>query len=80
MPIILGSIISPASFKEFLSPYYKRLIDFLKSSRGVKNIFVDCDGNTWELTPLWIESGETGQYPMEVTAGMDIVKMRKQFP
>ena len=26
-----GSMISPATFKEFLSPYYKKLSDFLRS-------------------------------------------------
>jgi uroporphyrinogen decarboxylase len=74
-----GSMISPIFFKEFLSPYYKRLTDFLVS-QGVKNIFVDCDGNTWELLPLWIEAGITGTYPLEVNAGMDVVKVREQFP
>jgi len=73
------SMISPASFREFLMPYYKRLTSFLKS-KGVKNILVDSDGNCWKLIPLWIESGVTGQYPIEVTAGMDIVKIRKDFP
>lgn len=74
-----GSMISPESFKEFLSPYYKRLTDFLKSN-GVKNVLIDSDGNTWELIPLWIEAGVTGHYPLEVTAGMDIVRLRKEFP
>jgi uroporphyrinogen decarboxylase len=74
-----GSMISPQFFKEFLLPYYKKLTDFLKS-RGVKNILVDCDGNIWELIPLWIEGGITGTYPLEVNAGMDVVKIRQQFP
>jgi hypothetical protein len=73
------SMISPASFREFLMPYYKRLTSFLKL-KSVKNIFVDCNGNCWKLIPLWLESRVTGQYPMEVSAGMDIVKIRKEFP
>ena len=40
---------------------------------------VDSDGNTEELIPLWIESGLSGQYPLEVTAGLDAVKLRKKF-
>jgi uroporphyrinogen decarboxylase len=74
-----GSMISPQFFKEFLAPYYRRLTDFLKS-RGVKNILVDCDGNIWELIPLWIEVGITGTYPLEVNAGMEVVKIRNRFP
>ncbi|UCB44358.1 MAG: hypothetical protein JSV25_09015, partial [Spirochaetota bacterium] len=56
-----------------------RLTNFLKS-HGVQNIVVDCDGNTWELIPLWIESGITGTYPLEVNAGMDVREVRKAFP
>ncbi len=74
-----GSLISSALFKEFMSPYYKRLIDFLKS-RGVKYFFVDTDGNPDELIPLFIESGINGMYPFEVQAGSDIREIRKKYP
>ena len=74
-----GSMISPAIFKEFLSPYYKKICDFMKS-KGVKVILVDTDGDCSELIPLFLEAGVTGLYPMEVSAGMDIVKVRKKYP
>lgn len=74
-----GPMISPEFFREFLSPYYRKLTVFLKS-QGVKNIMVDCDGNTWKLLPLWIESGITGTYPIEVMAGMEVQRMRSAFP
>lgn len=73
-----GSLISPAIFKEFMSPCYKKLTGFLKS-KGVDVIIVDTDGNCWELIPLFIESGVTGIYPMEVQANMDIVQVRKKY-
>lgn len=74
-----GPLISPALFREFLLPYYKRLTAFFKDN-GVDIILVDCDGNIWKLLPLWIEGGVTGVYPFEVMAGMDVVEVRKAFP
>ena len=72
-----GSFISKDAFKEFLTPYYIKFIDFLKHY-GVKNIIVDCDGLVEELIPLWLEAGVTGIFPME--AVNDLIKIRKNFP
>jgi uroporphyrinogen-III decarboxylase len=74
-----GSLISPAAFKEFMTPYYKRMIDFLKG-HGIKHYILDTDGDCWKLIPLFIEAGITGLYPFEVQAGMDVIEVRKQFP
>lgn len=74
-----GSMISPQAFKEFMSPYYKKLVSFL-NSKGVKIILVDTDGDCNELIPLFMEAGITGLYPMEVSAGMDVVAARKKYP
>ncbi|MCL4385713.1 MAG: hypothetical protein M1479_04525 [Actinobacteria bacterium] len=74
-----GSMISPQTFKEFLSPFYKKICSFVKG-KGVKVIFVDTDGDCNELIPLFMEAGVTGLYPMEVSAGMDIVAVRKKYP
>lgn len=74
-----GPLISPEIFKKFMLPAYKRFISFLKNN-GVENIIVDTDGNCWKLIPLFIEGGVTGLLPMEVAAGMDVVKVRKKFP
>ena len=74
-----GPFISPAQFKEFFTPYYKKLIDFLKA-HGVDTIIVDTDGDCWLLIPLLMETGVTGLYPFEVNAGMDITAVRKAFP
>lgn len=74
-----GSMISPKTFKEFLSPYYKKLTKFLRS-KNVDIILVDTDGDCNELIPLFMETGITGLYPMEVSAGMDVVSARKKYP
>jgi len=74
-----GSMISPATVREFMVPYYKRITDFLKG-HGVDVILVDTDGNCEELIPLFLEGGVTGMYPMETSTGMDLAKVRKQYP
>jgi len=73
-----GPLISPAMFRRFMLPRYKRITD-LARRHGVDVCFVDSDGNTEQLIPLWIEAGIKGNYPMEVAAGMDVGKLRRQY-
>jgi len=73
-----GPLISPAMFREFMVPRYKRITDVARG-RGIDCIFVDSDGNTEELIPLWLEGGVNGNYPLEVAAGMDAPKLRRQY-
>jgi len=74
-----GSMVSPAMIREFMLPYYKRLTGFLKQ-KGIDIIFVDTDGDCFDIIPLFIEGGVTGMYPIEVSCGMDLVKVRKTYP
>lgn len=74
-----GSMVSPAMIREYMLPYYKRLTGFLRA-RGVRTVFVDTDGNCFDIIPLFVEGGVTGMYPIEVSCGMDLVKTRKAFP
>ncbi|MBN1298374.1 MAG: hypothetical protein JW997_01660, partial [Actinobacteria bacterium] len=74
-----GSMVSPKVVKEFIAPYYKKIADFLKSKK-IDIFLVDTDGDCNELVPIFIEAGVTGLYPMEVSAGMDVVKLRKNYP
>jgi len=74
-----GSLISPDFFRKYILPYYKRFTSAMKQY-GVKNFFVDTDGNCEELIPLFIEGGVTGLLPFEVNAGMDVEKVRAQYP
>jgi uroporphyrinogen decarboxylase len=73
-----GPLISPAMFKEFLVPRYKRVTSFLRE-HGVELCWVDSDGNIDQLIPLWIEGGVTGFYPLEVAADVDAVRLRKEY-
>jgi hypothetical protein len=72
-------MVSPGIFRGFMMPFYQRATSFLKA-RGVEVILVDTDGDCRELIPLFLEAGVTGLYPMEVSAGMDVVAARKAYP
>lgn len=73
-----GPMIGPAIFREFMTPYYKRLIDCARSL-GIEIFEVDSDGNVEKLIPLFLDVGVNMMYPFEVQAGMDILAVRKQY-
>jgi len=74
-----GPMISPAMFEEFLGDYYRQIIPMMKEA-GVGNVFVDTDGDFAQLIPHFMAAGVDGFLPMDVNAGMDIVKVREAFP
>lgn len=74
-----GPMISNQMFDEFVGAYYRRLFPLLRE-HGVHNIFVDTDGDFMLMIPRFIDAGVDGFLPMDVNAGMDIVKVRENFP
>ena len=72
-------MISPAAFREFMLPYYRRLTGFF-GDHDIRTMIVDTDGDCMRLIPLFLEAGLTGVYPFEVQAGMDVLEVRKRFP
>jgi len=73
-----GPLISPPMFRTFMLPRYRRITD-LARRKGVDVIFVDSDGDVSQLIPLWLEAGINGVYPMEVAAGMDVARLRREY-
>ncbi len=73
-----GAMISPAMFRKFMMPRYRKVVDLLHS-HDVNVILVDTDGNVGQLIPLWIECGVNATWPLEVAAGNDAVQIRKQY-
>jgi len=74
-----GSLISKEMFKEFMSPYYVRIIDYFRQF-DITNIHVDSDGYIEDLLPLWVELGVTGLFPFERQAGNDVLAIRERYP
>lgn len=73
-----GPLISPALFRQFLLPGYKRVIAHLRQA-GIRYFWVDSDGNCEALIPLWLEAGVTGLWPLEQAAGMDPLRLRREY-
>lgn len=74
-----GSLISPAHYREFLTPRYKKMVSFAKDA-GIDIILTDSDGYVEDLLPLIIETGVTGMYPFERAAGNDMLRIRENYP
>ncbi|NMA94572.1 MAG: hypothetical protein GX974_00855 [Clostridiales bacterium] len=73
-----GPMLSYDLFKEFLVPYYQKVNPYIKE-RGIK-IFVDSDGDVTNMIPWLLEAGIEGVFPLEKQAGVDIVKLREDYP
>ena len=73
-----GPMLSKQMFDEFLAPHYKRIVPVLKQ-RGIK-VFVDTDGDVTPLIPWLLEVGIDGIFPLERQAGVDVAKIREDYP
>jgi uroporphyrinogen decarboxylase len=74
-----GPLLSPALFKKYLSPHYRRITDLLRK-HNVEVIWVDCDGKIDSLVPLWLEAGVNCMFPVEVgTWDGDPVRFRREY-
>ena len=73
-----GPMISQRTFEEFISPYYKQLLPRVKEL-GIITI-VDTDGDVTRMVP-WLQAvGVDGVLPLERQAGVDGLRLRKQYP
>ena len=68
---------SPAMYRELILPGHKRLFDYAHS-RGLP-VILHCDGLIEPLIPGLIEAGVDCLQPLEVKAGMDLVKIKGRF-
>lgn len=74
-----GPLISPRTFREFMTPYYREVIDDAKEN-GIEFFQVDTDGDCTIVIPLFEEVGVNMLMPFEVQAGMDILEVRQNHP
>ena len=73
-----GPLLSPAQFRRFFLPHYRRVIDFFRS-HGLDTFMVDSDGNIDLITPLWLDAGISMLGPYEVAAGMDVLQVGRTY-
>lgn len=73
-----GPMLSYDLFREFLLPYYKQIVPVLKKHGIIP--FVDTDGNLEEMIPWLLEAGIEGVLPLERQSGVDVVRIRENYP
>lgn len=73
-----GPLLGPSTYKEFIFPHLKRLVEFMKS-HGVKYVSLDTDGNPEPLIPLFMDAGVDILWPLERASDMDPVRIRRKF-
>jgi len=71
------SFMSPAMFKEFIFPAYKKTFDYAHSL-GLPVVLHSC-GYIEKLVPLLIEAGINCLQPMEIKSGMNLLRLYNQF-
>ena len=73
-----GPLLSPRTYRTFIFPHLRRLVDFFKS-QGVPYVIVDTDGDSEPLIPLLMEAGVDGLWPLERASGMDPLAIRAKY-
>ncbi|HEX7434500.1 MAG TPA: uroporphyrinogen decarboxylase family protein [Anaerolineaceae bacterium] len=73
-----GPLLSPKTYRTFIFPHMRRLVDFYKHY-GVRYVLVDTDGNSDALIPLLMDAGVDGIWPMERASDMDPIQLRKKY-
>ncbi|MCX6029271.1 MAG: hypothetical protein NT169_08210 [Chloroflexi bacterium] len=68
---------SPTMYRALIYPAHKKLFDFAHSRK--LPVVLHCDGYVETLIPSLIEAGINCLQPLEVKAGMDLVKLKKRF-
>ena len=68
---------SPAMYRAQILPAHKKLFDFAHS-QGLPVVF-HCDGFVETLIPSLIEAGISCLQPLEVKAGMDLLRIKQRF-
>ncbi len=73
-----GPMLSQELFDECLVPYYREVIPEIKK-RDVR-VLVDSDGDITTMVPWMQGAGIEGVYPLERQAGVDIARIKEEYP
>lgn len=78
MAMKTGPLLSPATYRTFIYPRLRRVVEFLKS-HGVRYVAVDTDGNPEALIPLLLDAGIDIIWPLERSADQDPLRLRRIY-
>lgn len=73
-----GPMLSREQYDTFMLPYYRQLVPILREHDT--KILIDTDGFVEPLIPWFLEAGIEGILPLERMAGVDVNRIRENFP
>jgi uroporphyrinogen decarboxylase len=73
-----GPLLGPETFRTFVFPHLKRLVEFFRS-HGTTCFAVDSDGDPTVLIPLLLEAGVDTVWPIERASDVSPQQWRRQF-
>lgn len=73
-----GPLLSPRTFREFIFPRLKRVVEFYKG-HGTRYFCIDTDGNPEPLIPMLLDAGVDAIWPLERAAGQDPLLLRRRY-
>jgi uroporphyrinogen decarboxylase len=68
---------SPAMYRELIYPAHRKVFDFAHARK--LPVVLHCDGFVEPLVPCLIEAGIDCLQPLEVKAGMDLLRLKRDF-
>ena len=72
------SLVSPATYRTFWSPYVRKVVDFVRGA-GVDVVGFYTSGDFSALIPVLLETGFNLFAPLECAAGMEALQVREAF-
>jgi uroporphyrinogen decarboxylase len=69
-----GPMISPRMWRRFILPYHRQIVDALDAP-----MIWHSDGDIEALLPMAIEAGFAGIHGVDVVAGMDLARMKREY-
>lgn len=78
MSMKAGPLLSPATFRKFIFPHLRRMVDTFRSL-GVRYFAVDTDGNPTALIPPLMDAGVDTLWPLERAADVNPLELRRKF-
>lgn len=73
-----GPMLSKELYDTFMAPYYRQVIPVIRG-QGTR-VLIDTDGFVEPLIPWFLEAGIEGILPLERMAGVDVNRIRENFP
>jgi uroporphyrinogen decarboxylase len=73
-----GPLLGPETFKTFIFPHLKRLVEFFRG-HGTRHMAVDCDGDPTVLVPLLLDAGVDTLWPIERASNVSPQGWRQRF-